>query len=164
MIRYKLKRLADNLITHAQERVDDIENPWAEFFADRKVFWDMYDSAEAIVDQDGNEVEPARVKNYEVIKEDMATELQLAAAQAEVERVVRAGNEIIKSVSLRNAQKQINVAQTLAFVQSFAGVVQLLQVGALETAKSVIEQIQPNELVSQEDKDFVLGLLAEAIG
>jgi hypothetical protein len=91
-------------------------------------------------------------------------ELQVRAVAAAVQAAINKGNAIIAKVSARNAMKQINTAQTLAFVQAFGGIAQLLQLGALETAKDQVMAIQPNELVTQEDLDFVLGLLAEAIG
>lgn len=91
-------------------------------------------------------------------------ELALAAALKAAKAAMSAGQSIIEMVSIRNASKGINTTQTLAFVQAFAGIMALLQVGALETAKEQVLLITPNELVTQDDLDYVVGLLTAAIG
>jgi hypothetical protein len=117
---------------------------------------------------DGDEqLSPPMVRlraEYTIEIEDITAEVQAQAVADAVQAAIHKGNAIIAKVSARNAMKQINTAQTLAFVQAFGGIAQLLQLGALETAKAQVLLIQPNELVTQDDLDFVLGLLTEAIG
>lgn len=77
MFRYKLKKLDTQEIKAQLQIEEDIENPWAEKFAKFDVFAGMYNSRDAILDENGVEIEPARVKNYEVIKEDISYEHEL---------------------------------------------------------------------------------------
>jgi hypothetical protein len=127
---------------------------------------DVLEEIPAVMDGD-EQLSPPMVRlraEYTVEVEDITAEVQAQALAAAVQAAINKGNAIIAKVSARNAMKQINTAQTLAFVQAFGGIAQLLQLGALETAKAQVMAIQPSELVTQEDLDFVLGLLTEAIG
>jgi hypothetical protein len=73
-------------------------------------------------------------------------------------------NIILMKIAERNMQNNLSAPQTIAYVTAFGNIITLLQLGALEAAKSLVLQIQPDNLVTQQDIDFVLGLLDEAIG
>jgi hypothetical protein len=127
---------------------------------------DVLEEIPAVMDGD-EQLSPPMVRlraEYTIEVEDITAEVQAQAVAASVQAAINKGNAIIAKVSARNAMKQINTAETLAFVQAFGGIAQLLQLGALETAKAQVLLIQPSELVTEDDLDFVLGILNEAIG
>jgi len=76
MYKYQLKKIGGP-VTNEIKSALDIENPWADKFAKFDIYQGMYNSRDAILDKDGIEIEPARVKNYEVVKEDLTAELAL---------------------------------------------------------------------------------------
>ena len=95
MFRYELK-IADQLIAR-KELDEDTENPWARNFAraGKNGFLGCFDAFDAVLDEQGNEIEPAIEKNYSIVKEDISAEL---ASKEQAEQKLDAAKNDLKQV------------------------------------------------------------------
>lgn len=77
---------------------------------------------------------------------------------------IEAGKRIIAIVADRNDQKNLTGEQVIQMMQTYSVAQNLLLVGALDTAKSIIESVTPDGvIVTNEDKEIILNELNDAI-
>lgn len=109
----------------------------------------------------GYEKKTERSFIYDVdLAEDLAdqdeTKFETEYLQGRVKQNIACGQNIRVLMNIRNLAKQFTVDQVLAYLEQTASVRQLIEAGALETARTELTRLEPDEvLITQEDKVFV---------
>jgi len=94
-----------------------------------------------------------------------ATKATQESAMAVRMKRIGFGVQMIAFIGIRNDEKSLSEAQSVTFLTTFAPIMQLLQAGALDTAKVQIEGITPDGvLTTQADKDAILAEINAFIG
>jgi hypothetical protein len=162
--------LADPTAWIAQESAN---NSWG--LAERTVeaiqgTFDPADVLEEIpeVTQGDVTVSPAMVRlkaEYTIEITDIAEEIQERTIMQAVIEARAFGEQLINKMSARNALKpNWDVAKTLAYINQTESAMKLLQAGALETALSHIESLQPSAELTQNDITFATLELENFLG
>lgn len=111
----------------------------------------------------------------QVLVEDAALKAQILAAdqakktleeqiQARTKRI-NFGTRIVALMGVRNDSKSLTAEQSASFLQTYGPIMQMLQAGALDTAKTQIEGITPDGTVTtQADKDALLAEINSYLG
>lgn len=103
-------------------------------------------------------------KRGQVIAEDLAKQ-QTNSAVAAVRKQMECGKNIQASMALRNISKGLTTDQVNTFVQTYSTVKNLLDSGALKTAKAQLESITPDgTITTAEDKTAIIGLINTCLG
>jgi hypothetical protein len=128
---------------------------------------DILESIPAVMDGD-EQLEPPKVRlraQYTIEIEDISAEVQAQAVMQAIQKARAFGDTLINKMSYRNALKPgWDVEKTLAYIAQTDSIMKLLQAGALESALSQIQGLNPSVEVPQEDLDFAIAELQAYLG
>lgn len=89
---------------------------------------------------------------------------QEALLEKQITLRMECGNKTIIESSKMNAKKGFTNAQVMAFSAQFADIASLLKLGATDSAKELIDASEPNELISQQELDYLSSFLVNCVG
>lgn len=100
----------------------------------------------------------------QLIAEDLA-KVEAKSAIDAVKKQMECGKTVQASMAIRNVKKGLTTDQVNTFVQTYSTVKNLLDAGALKTAKAQLQSIDPDgTITTAEDKTAILGLIDTCIG
>ena len=94
----------------------------------------------------------------ETAKQELLTELEIENQLEATKERIRLGGEIIAMFSYMNASANLPPAQSAALLGELAPIKGLLESGALDSAKALIEALPVDVIITQEKKDAVIGM------
>jgi hypothetical protein len=131
MFRYSIKKI-NGQVTNVKELEHDVENPFEYEVSIGLVGYQ--DNADAVLDEQGNEIQPAKVRNFEIVKEDISAEL--AAKEQAKQKLDSARNDLkaVKSLIADAKDATTDVKQRQVLVKLAKAVLQLSKAAGIADA------------------------------
>lgn len=95
---------------------------------------------------------------------DVTEEINAKNALKALNKAIDCGSLIVKLITIRNSQKGLTSAQFLEIIETYSGPKSLMESGALQSAKDLIQTLTPDGVkITEDDKTFAISKLDECL-